>query len=71
MQGATLPIMSGVLIGYVGYDCIHYFLHHGGQGKQFAQKLKRAHMIHHYKQADSAFGISSPLVDLILGTQVF
>ncbi|MCX7670270.1 MAG: sterol desaturase family protein [Anaerolineae bacterium] len=31
--------------------------------------LKRYHMMHHFKQPDAYFGVSSPLWDMVFGTR--
>eukprot|EP00890_Picochlorum_soloecismus_P001653 jgi/Picsp_1/2489/NSC_00720-R1_fatty acid 2-hydroxylase len=60
----ALAVFSGILLGYVAYDCIHYFIH-SGRMKTF---LSRHHMIHHFVDHNSNYGISSPLLDILLWT---
>ena len=63
--------MTGILAGYLIYDCIHYMLHHGGpEVLKYVQKLRKNHLMHHYKQIDAGFGISCAVVDRILGTEI-
>ena len=57
-------MFSGMLLGYVAYDCMHYWEHSGLLGGA----LKANHMRHHYVDPDVNYGISSPLFDLLLGT---
>lgn len=63
----ALAFMSGLVLGYIGYDCIHFWLHHAAPGMAFGG-LKRAHLYHHYKNPQRNFGISSPVADWIFGT---
>ena len=64
MQGAALAVFSGMLLGYVAYDCTHYFQHSGVVGGA----LRAAHMLHHYGDHTANYGISSSLFDWFFGT---
>ena len=64
MQGAALAVFSGMLLGYVAYDCTHYFQHSGVVGGA----LRAAHMHHHYGDHTANYGISSSLFDWLFGT---
>ena len=57
-------VFGGIMLGYVSYDCLHYWMHSGWVGGY----LKAVHMRHHYFDPSTAYGISSPLFDCILGT---
>jgi len=73
VSGAVAPAlgtMSGVLLGYVAYDCLHYAMHHGVKLRgRFLQALKRRHMHHHYHDDTKGYGISSMLFDIVLQTR--
>jgi dihydroceramide fatty acyl 2-hydroxylase len=63
-------LMSGVILGYIGYDCLHYGMHHavhlpGG----LLQELRTRHAHHHYCDSEHGYGISSVLYDVLLGTR--
>jgi 4-hydroxysphinganine ceramide fatty acyl 2-hydroxylase len=50
---AVMGVGSGQLFGYVCYDCIHYYLHHGEPNKStFIGRHKAYHHAHHFKQPD-------------------
>ena len=66
MQGAVLPIFTGVLLGYLSYDCIHYALHHAQLREGWLGKLKRRHLDHHFRHPEATFGISSAVFDVLL-----
>ncbi|KDD76042.1 Tic22-like family protein [Helicosporidium sp. ATCC 50920] len=57
-------IFAGFLVAYVAYDCSHYAIHAG----LLRGRLARRHFEHHFERHDAIFGISSPIVDLLLGT---
>ena len=63
-----MSLSTGMLLGYIAYDCIHYYIHHGSPRLTTLRNLKTAHMCHHYQEHGSAFGISSRLFDVLLGT---
>lgn len=58
----------GFLFGYAAYLCIHYLIHAKRQPKNAFKILWVNHSIHHYKNPDVAFGVSSPLWDYVFGT---
>lgn len=63
------PLMSGYLIGYLAYDLTHYATHHFPMRSGYAKYIKRYHMQHHYKDATTRFGVSSPVWDWVFRTQ--
>ncbi|MDN3668762.1 sterol desaturase family protein [Echinicola jeungdonensis] len=60
--------LPGFLVGYSLYLGVHYVVHAYQPPKNFLKSLWVNHAIHHYKNPDVAFGVSSPLWDFILGT---
>jgi len=61
-------IVSGFLFGYALYLFVHYAVHAYAPPKNFLKVLWINHGIHHYKDDNIAYGVSSPLWDWILGT---
>ncbi len=64
----AFAFMAGFLTGYSAYLFVHYIVHACPQPKGFFKLLWRNHAIHHYKNGDVAFGVSSPLWDYIYRT---
>lgn len=62
------PVMAGFVIGYLAYDLTHYAVHYFPLRRGYAKYMKRHHMVHHFKDPDSRFGVSSPIWDLVFGT---
>ncbi|MBT7609470.1 MAG: fatty acid hydroxylase [Bacteriovoracaceae bacterium] len=58
---------ASFLIGYLLYDGIHYYTHHGKPKNKVLKYLRRIHLVHHVHD-DIMFGISSPLWDIIFKT---
>jgi sterol desaturase/sphingolipid hydroxylase (fatty acid hydroxylase superfamily) len=69
MQAAMLPVFSGVLLGYLVYDCVHYAIHHAHDRRGWLAGLKRAHLAHHFRAPRANFGISSGAFDVLLRTR--
>ncbi|KAI9213617.1 hypothetical protein DS838_001490 [Geotrichum bryndzae] len=63
----AMAVFAGAFMGYVMYDCCHYFLHHVNL-PQFMKDMKKAHLDHHYKNYDLAYGVTSKFWDVIFGT---
>ena len=50
---AADALMAGALLGYMGYDLTHYYLHHGQPRRDsYFGSLKAYHRDHHYKDPD-------------------
>lgn len=60
--------LAGFLIGYAGYLAIHYSVHAFRVPNNFLKTLWHHHSIHHYRESDRAFGVSSPLWDHVFQT---
>ena len=60
---------AGFLIGYVGYEVTHYYLHHGHpHPDSYFGRLKKFHIRHHYIDHNNGFGVSSSFFDIPFGT---
>ncbi len=60
--------LSGIMVGYSTYLLVHYVVHAYPPPKNFLKELWVHHAIHHYKEGNHAFGVSSPLWDYLFGT---
>ncbi|WP_373492620.1 sterol desaturase family protein [Aquiflexum sp.] len=68
MGDYALYFLPGFMVGYAAYLGVHFIVHAYQPPKNFLKILWVNHAIHHYKDPDAAFGVSSPLWDYILGT---
>jgi sterol desaturase/sphingolipid hydroxylase (fatty acid hydroxylase superfamily) len=68
MYDNVFAFLPGFLIGYAGYLFVHYIVHAYPPPKNIFKKLWIHHGIHHYKNNDIAFGVSSPLWDYVFRT---
>jgi sterol desaturase/sphingolipid hydroxylase (fatty acid hydroxylase superfamily) len=65
---AAIPLLAGTLGGYLLYEAIHAYAHHGKPRRAFGKALIRHHLRHHYQDDEAFFGISTPLWDYIFRT---
>ena len=63
-----LPFAAGFLAGYATYLCVHYSVHAFRPPANFMKILWVHHAIHHYQDPEAAFGVSSPLWDVVFRT---
>lgn len=68
MDDYVFAFLPGFLMGYAGYLSVHYIVHAFKPPKNMFKTLWVHHSIHHYKDNTRAFGVSSPLWDLIFRT---
>ncbi|MCL6494113.1 MAG: sterol desaturase family protein [Ignavibacterium sp.] len=62
------PFFAGFLTGYLFYDMTHYAIHHFNMHSKFWLEIKNHHMRHHYLDPSKGFGVSTPIWDMIIGT---
>jgi sterol desaturase/sphingolipid hydroxylase (fatty acid hydroxylase superfamily) len=60
---------AGFTLGYMYYDLTHYYLHHGKPRNPYLRRLRKHHMLHHFKGSGSRFGVSSKLWDYVFLTR--
>jgi dihydroceramide fatty acyl 2-hydroxylase len=60
---------AGFVLGYVIYDELHWYVHTHQPKTRFGRWLRREHMLHHFKDSTSRFGVSCPWLDHVFGTR--
>lgn len=68
MGTAVFGFLPGFLFGYAMYLFVHYIIHAYQPPKNFFKALWVNHGIHHYKNHERAYGVSSPLWDYVFRT---
>jgi dihydroceramide fatty acyl 2-hydroxylase len=63
------PTQVGFMVGYLLYDMVHYYLHHGEPKTGLGRHLRRRHMLHHFHDESRGFGVSAPWWDKVFGTE--
>jgi sterol desaturase/sphingolipid hydroxylase (fatty acid hydroxylase superfamily) len=59
---------AGFVAGYLFYDLTHYWLHHGTPRSAYGRKLRKNHMLHHFKDSTRGFAVSNLIWDRVFGT---
>ena len=67
MGSAAFTFGAGFLIGYLVYISIHWMVHSKPAPARFNFWWTH-HNIHHYQQHDKAFGVSTPIWDIVFRT---
>jgi dihydroceramide fatty acyl 2-hydroxylase len=60
---------GGFVLGYVIYDEAHWYFHVGRPTSRLGRWLRRQHLLHHFKDSRTRFGVSCPWLDYVFGTQ--
>ena len=63
-------MVAGLFSGYLVYDEIHYWIHHGTLPFAWLRRLKAHHMAHHYAHPNENFGVSNQWTDILFGSEV-
>ncbi len=61
-------VHAGFVVGYMFYDLTHYYLHHYNPKSAYGLRLKKNHMLHHFKDHSRRFGVSNMVWDRVFGT---
>ncbi len=62
------PFHAGFTFGYMSYDLTHYYVHHFNPKSKYGILLKKHHMLHHFKDPTSRYGVSNMVWDRVFGT---
>jgi sterol desaturase/sphingolipid hydroxylase (fatty acid hydroxylase superfamily) len=68
MGDFVFSFLPGMLVGYAYYLSVHYMVHVYQPPKNIFKWLWINHAVHHYKDGEYVFGVSSPIWDYIYGT---
>jgi sterol desaturase/sphingolipid hydroxylase (fatty acid hydroxylase superfamily) len=62
-------MLSGIVAGFTLYEAVHYRIHFRRPSNACERYLHARHLRHHRSVADGYLGVTSPLWDLIFGTE--
>ncbi|MEO7308010.1 MAG: sterol desaturase family protein [Ferruginibacter sp.] len=68
IQVYVFAFFPGFLFGYLIYGSMHYAIHAWNPPFKWMKALWRNHHLHHYKNVELGFGVSSTLWDHVFGT---
>lgn len=66
--GYAFIFFPGFILGYLIYGTMHYAIHAWNPPFKWMKPLWRNHHLHHYKNTELGFGVSSTLWDHVFGT---
>jgi len=58
----------GFILGYLMYGTMHYAIHAWNPPFRWMKPLWRNHHLHHYKEQEKGFGVSTTIWDRVFGT---
>lgn len=65
---AAAYLFAGLTAGYFCYEWLHFQAHHRRPRLRLFRYLRKYHLLHHYQTPELRFGVTSPLLDVIMGT---
>lgn len=65
----ALLLSAGLSVGYAIYEWTHYAAHHVQPKTAWGLFLKKYHLMHHYRDSDNYFGVTSTFWDIIFRTK--
>ena len=68
MGDYSFCFFPGFMLGYLLYASMHYAIHAWNPPFKWMKPLWRNHHLHHYKDEEKGFGVSSTLWDHVFGT---
>ena len=68
MGNNAFSFFPGFMLGYLLYGSMHYAIHAWNPPFKWMKGLWRNHHLHHYKDMDMGFGVSSTIWDHVFGT---
>jgi sterol desaturase/sphingolipid hydroxylase (fatty acid hydroxylase superfamily) len=64
----AFPFFPGFLLGYLVYGSMHFAIHAWNPPFRWMKPLWRNHHLHHYKNDERGFGVSTSFWDHVFGT---
>jgi len=68
MRSYAFAFFPGFILGYLLYASMHYAIHAWNPPFKWMKPIWRNHHLHHYKNDDKGFGVSTPFWDRVFGT---
>jgi 4-hydroxysphinganine ceramide fatty acyl 2-hydroxylase len=61
--------LCGIFAGFAAYEFVHYRFHFAEPSCALEARLRARHLGHHLAEPDAIFGVTTPLWDVVLGTE--
>jgi sterol desaturase/sphingolipid hydroxylase (fatty acid hydroxylase superfamily) len=68
LDNNAFMFFPGFLFGYLMYGTMHYAIHAWNPPFKWMKPLWRNHHLHHYKEQEKGFGVSTTIWDRVFGT---
>jgi sterol desaturase/sphingolipid hydroxylase (fatty acid hydroxylase superfamily) len=68
--GPGMIFFSGMVAGFAAYEAIHYRIHFCNPLSAAEAGRRSRHLVHHYREPNASFGVTSSLWDLVFGTEL-
>jgi len=68
MRENVFAFFPGFILGYLIYGSMHYAIHAWNPPFKWMKPLWRNHHLHHYKNEEKGFGVSTTIWDRLFGT---
>ena len=65
---AIHALFAGFVLGYVLYDTLHWYTHVGAPRGRALRYLRKQHLVHHFRESGTRFGVSCPWWDVVFRT---
>jgi len=65
---SAFMFFPGFVLGYLVYGTMHYAIHAWNPPFKWMKPLWRNHHLHHYKEQEKGFGVSTTIWDRVFGT---
>jgi dihydroceramide fatty acyl 2-hydroxylase len=66
----AMVVLIGAAAGFAAYEALHYRIHFRRPRNRVEAYLRTRHLLHHYRVPDQCFGVTSPLWDRVLGSEL-
>lgn len=67
-RGMAASWIAGLLLGYLSYVVAHWAVHHVNGSYFPLRRLKRQHALHHHRNQNANFGVTTAFWDRVFGT---
>jgi sterol desaturase/sphingolipid hydroxylase (fatty acid hydroxylase superfamily) len=66
---AGVIFYGGIVAGFAVYEIVHWRIHFATPSCELEARLRARHLAHHLREPDAIFGVTTPLWDVVFGTQ--
>ena len=64
----TAGLMSGIWLGFLCYEGVHYGIHRTSAEGGWISRRRRAHFVHHFRNSRKCYGVTTSFWDRVFGS---